>query len=190
MNTPLPQTPPWLEAETHFVSRAMQYYVASRFATLSQQFPVCGNLLHHAVELALKGALCRTHTRDEISSLRHNLRKAWLAFKTHFQDPRLLEFDAAVNRLNKFERIRYPDDVLNSGMRGTFCLERAHVAKMQSLEPRTPPSYSLILEEIDHLLLLVFEITPMNPHFYLNSAPASARSVLNDRNPHQFPPAA
>jgi hypothetical protein len=104
------------------VQRALQYYTAGRFATLSRQFPVCGNLLHHAVELAIKGALCRNHSREQICLMKHNLRKIWRSFKSVHQDARLVEFDAAVSGLNKFERIRYPDDVIKSGMQGTFAL--------------------------------------------------------------------
>ena len=180
---------PWTDAETQFGQRGIQYYVAGRFLSLSQQFPVCANLLHHSVEMFLKAALCRTHTRGELHAMKHNLRKAWLEFKARHPDPRLDSLDAAVSSLNKFERIRYPDDVLVHGMIGTFKLERAHVARTQSHTSHPPSQYALVLEDVDQLVQLVFEVGGMNPYFYLNSAHASALAIISDHNAHPFPPA-
>jgi hypothetical protein len=167
----------------------MQYYVAGRFSALAQQFPICANLLHHSLEMFLKGALCRSHSKGQLRAMGHNLRKAWLAFKASHPDPRLDEFDATVSALNKFERIRYPDEVLNRGMIGTFDLFHEHKSKVQSYVAHTPPHYSLNLEDVDHLVVLFFEVAKFNPHFYLNSISSLAREVLNDRNRHPFPAA-
>jgi hypothetical protein len=180
---------PWAEADTHFLQRGLQYYVAGRFSALAQQFPICANLLHHSVEMLLKGSLCRSHSKGQLRAMRHNLRKAWLAFKASHQDPRLNQFDATVSALNKFERIRYPDEVLNKGMIGTFDLFHEHKSKSQSYLANTPPHYSLNLEDVDQLVALVFEVAKFNPHFFLNSMSVSAREVLNDRNRHPFPTA-
>lgn len=170
-----------------FGRRGMQYYVAGRFLALSGQFPVCANLLHHAVEMFLKSVLCRTHSRSELRALKHNLRKAWLAFKVAHPDPRLNSIDSAVSALNKFERIRYPDEELKKGTIGTFALERAHVTKVEDHAAKPSPRHSLVLEDVDHLVQLIFEVGSMNPHFYLNSASSSAVAVLNDQNAHPFP---
>src|SRR5262245_52228023 len=40
-----------------FYQLASQYYVVGRFAARAGLNPSCGNLLHHAVEMFLKGAL-------------------------------------------------------------------------------------------------------------------------------------
>ena len=120
----------------------------------------------------------------------HNIRKPWLAFKSVYADPRLAAFDPTVSALNKFERIRYPDEVLSKGMIGTFDLLREHESKVQAFGAANPPTFALNLENIDELVTVIFEVAKMNPHFYLNSISEHARAVLNDRNRHPFPPAA
>jgi hypothetical protein len=180
---------PWAEADTHFIQRGLQYYVAGRFSALSHQFPICANLLHHSVEMLLKGSLCRSHSKGQLRAMGHNLRGAWLAFKALHPDPRLDQFDATVKALNKFERIRYPDDVLNKGMIGTFDLFHEHKSTFKSYWANTPPHYSLNLEDVDQLVVLFFEVAKFNPHFFLNSISVSAREILNDRNRHPFPAA-
>ena len=45
-----------LQAE--YFKIATDYYIAGRYAYFSALIPTAGNLLHHAVELYLKGYLC------------------------------------------------------------------------------------------------------------------------------------
>ena len=42
-----------------FISAGMHYYVAGRYAVFAGLNPTAANLLHHAVEMALKGALAK-----------------------------------------------------------------------------------------------------------------------------------
>src|SRR2546423_12356690 len=42
-----------------FISTGMDYYVAGRYAVFAGLNPTAANLLHHAVEMALKGALAK-----------------------------------------------------------------------------------------------------------------------------------
>ena len=49
------------------------YYIAGRFAFFSAFIPVAGNLLHHAVEMFLKGALIRTLALEKLQSIGHDL---------------------------------------------------------------------------------------------------------------------
>ena len=140
-----PALVPWKEADWHFLDRGMQYYIAGRFCALAQQFPVCANLLHHSLEMFLKGALCRGHSKIQLQLMGHNIWKAWVAFKHLHPDPRLNEFDGTVKALNKFERIRYPDQVLTKGMAGSFELFHEHESNVQSYSATTPPQYKLNL---------------------------------------------
>jgi hypothetical protein len=48
-----------------FFSPATQYYVSARYDVFAGLNPVAGNLLHHAVEMCLKGALSKTMTLDQ-----------------------------------------------------------------------------------------------------------------------------
>jgi hypothetical protein len=180
---------PWAAADRHFLDRGMQYYVAGRFSALSQQYPICANLLHHSVEMLLKGSLCRTHSKVQLRAMGHNLPRAWRAFEASHPDPRLAQFNATIKALNKFEQIRYPDGVLEKGMSGTFDLFHEHKSELQSSVGYAPPQYSLNLEDVDHLVILVFEVAKFNSRFFVNSMSAPAREILNDRNRHPFPAA-
>jgi hypothetical protein len=42
-----------------FISAGMHYYVAGRYAVFAGLNPTAANLLHHAIEMALKGALAK-----------------------------------------------------------------------------------------------------------------------------------
>jgi hypothetical protein len=47
--------------EHFFFSSAAQYYVAGRFGVFAALNPVAANLMHHAIEMYLKGALLKTN---------------------------------------------------------------------------------------------------------------------------------
>jgi hypothetical protein len=44
---------------SEFIATGTQYYVAGRYAVIAGLMPVAGNLLHHAIEMCLKGALSK-----------------------------------------------------------------------------------------------------------------------------------
>ena len=135
--------------EIAFVTIAVQYYVAGRQAAIAQLFPVSGNLLHHAVEMLLKGVLCRTKSLEELRANRHNLKRSWNAFRASFPEDELAEFTPAVRTLNKFERLRYPDELLTTGMVGMFALFREHSTSASGSASTGLPLFSLVLEDVD-----------------------------------------
>ena len=59
----------------------VSYYVSARMAYFARAIPVAGNLFHHAVEMLLKGYLCRTLDDRGRWRLKHNLRRTWRRFK-------------------------------------------------------------------------------------------------------------
>src|SRR5947209_8389499 len=79
----------------HFYRIALQYYAAGRFAALTALTPVCGNIIHYAVEMMLKGRLTYTLTLQQMASnpYRHNLPRIWQAFKELFPAENLARFD-------------------------------------------------------------------------------------------------
>jgi len=176
--------------EIAFFRSATQYYIAGRYAGLAGLFPVCANLLHHAVEMYMKGALSRRQTLAQLQDMRHNLKRIWSRFKTTFPDPGLLQFDAAIGALHKFERLRYPDEELKKGAIGQFSVLRADATKVKSFGKTPPPVFTLVLEDVDHLVRSIFESTNANPHFYLVSINKAANQYLMERNEYPFPPAA
>ena len=55
--------------------------------------PVTGNLLHHAIEMYLKGALSKTKSLSELKQFWHNLPDIWAAFKVQANNNALDRFD-------------------------------------------------------------------------------------------------
>ena len=115
------------DSKLHFGQLAIQYYVAGRSAAIDQILPVCGNLLHHAVEMSLKAALTDGLTMPELKKLGHSLPKIWAAFTTSFPEANVPAFNQAVVELDRFEELRYPDSILAKGAMIEFVLFfRAH----------------------------------------------------------------
>jgi hypothetical protein len=179
--TGLSKSAPWKGVDVAFIQRGMSYYVAGRFCAVAHEFPACANLLHHALEMFLKGDLCRRHSKEELRRIGHNLWRAWTAFKLDHADQRLESHDKVERELTKFERIRYPDE---GGMIGTFDLFSEHESTFTSRLPKTPPRYKLNLEDINRIVLLFFKVAKVNPDFFLNSTSEAARDALNNQNRH------
>jgi hypothetical protein len=99
-----------------FFRYGCQYYVAGRYGVFAGLIPVAANLHHHAIEMLLKGALSKKMTLEELKNkLGHKLEKTWDEFKAVANDSSLARFDQVIAELNKFEEIRYPDKLLQSG---------------------------------------------------------------------------
>jgi len=164
-----------------FFSAATQYYVTGRYAVLAGQIPVAGNLLHHAIEMYLKGGLAKKMTLQQLKGLSHKLPNLWSTFKAQFTDPALSNFDTLVSSLHAFEDLRYPDSILSKGM-----LVKMSIIRMSGAAPGAParpePAYELYLEEIDALVGRIFEVVPVNPAFLLGGLPTKAREYLKEGN--------
>src|SRR5439155_16297211 len=93
-----------------------QYYIAARLAARGGLLPVHGNLFHHAVEMYLKAALVGTTPVKQLKKIGHGLEPLWSEFKKKAGDPALSRFDGAIAALDKFEDIRYPDEIVAKGM--------------------------------------------------------------------------
>src|SRR6516164_8004499 len=139
--------------DTYFISSAVDYYVAGRYAVFAGLNPTAGNLLHHAVEMCLKAGLAKKgKSLAELKRLNHRLPDIWNQFKTHFPGHSLGAFDSLIGELHRFEEIRYPDSIVSKGM---LCAidpgKRPQVS--QSPSARTEPQYALYLGEIDELMV-------------------------------------
>ena len=108
-----------------FYSYGFQYYVAGRFAVIAQLSPVAANLLHHAIEMLLKGELVHLEEKQR-RDMGHDLTKLWPAYKKQMAvEDTLVSFDPIIEKLNKFEEIRYPDEMPSTSLRCRFALEKA-----------------------------------------------------------------
>lgn len=90
----------------------VQYYVSGRYAFHGRLMPVAGNLLHHAIEMFLKGAITRATPTCELKKLSHSLPQLWKQFATAVARDVPPEFDSIILGLDRFERLRYPDNIV------------------------------------------------------------------------------
>jgi hypothetical protein len=91
------------QREIHFWERGCQNYIAGRSAFLAGLHPVAGNLLHHAIEFFLKGALSKNRILDELRRHLHKLPDLSAAFKAESADASsLARFDTVVATLHAY----------------------------------------------------------------------------------------
>ena len=104
-----------VEDPHQYLILAFEYYVAGRFAALTQ-LRIAANLLHHAIELLLKHGLLQqvpeARLPGEIKKLRqlpymHNLDELWPEYKRSASNLHLARFDSTVTELNQWEDLRY-----------------------------------------------------------------------------------
>lgn len=165
-----------------YFSGAIQYHVSARFAAFAGFIPVSGNLAHHAVEMYLKGYLCRNLTEKERRSLGHNLRKIWRRVKQDAGDTTLDKFDATISAINKFERIRYPEEIVRRGMTATVGFKRGAAVKDNTSPGRQKPSFELVIDDLDAIAERVLEISKANPRFFTDGLNNDARAYLKMSN--------
>jgi HEPN domain-containing protein len=160
---------------------ALHYHIAARYATVAAFLPESGNLVHHAVEFYLKGALVKQLDERERRNLRHDLRKIWRRYKKERKNPALNKFDQTIRDINKFERIRYPEEILRGGLWAEIGFIRN--PPVMGVGQRPPGErYELALDEVDELVRLVFQIEDVNPPFYLNRLNEHAKRYLDHQN--------
>jgi HEPN domain-containing protein len=96
---------------------ALHYYILGRYATTAKFSPIPGNLVHHAIEFFLKAALIeKLDETARRNKFRHNLSKLWRRYKRERNNSALDKFDQTISDINRFEGIRYPEEILRLGM--------------------------------------------------------------------------
>jgi len=165
-----------------FFDLATQYYVVARFSAFAGLLPVCGNLFHHAIEMYLKGCLVSKLTLAELKTLGHRLQEIWDRCKKEIADAELDNFDQVISELDKFESIRYPDQILARGMIGLISVKREHGSVESTVPKRSEPAYEIVVEEIDSLVKVIFQKSSINPEFFTNRLKLEAKTYLNKEN--------
>lgn len=172
------------QREVHFWDRGCQYYIAGRFAVTGALNPIAGNLLHHAIEFLLKGALAKTRTLTQLRQLGHKLPPTWEEFKAEVGDIGIARFDATIAALHAYEDIRYPDDALKNGMESMITSHRI-------VQPPVNPSgttlpqvkrYDLCLQDVDELAEAIFSAAKRNPRFFFSRLNPKSQDILRDGN--------
>jgi hypothetical protein len=161
---------------------AGQYYVTGRYAAFAGFIPITGNLLHHAIEMYLKGGLSKRGANlADLKKLNHVLPNIWTKFKATFNDPALDRFDNVISSLHRFENIRYPDLIVQKGMQAII-----NITKQPPLNPLSgpEPAYELCVQDVDELIDQIFKTASANPAAFLSMRfhKEEARKYLLEQN--------
>jgi hypothetical protein len=180
-------TGPDNDESMHFVRHACQYYATARFAMHAGCMPVMGILFHHTVEMLLKGGLAQKRRLPELEAMRHRLKKKiWPAFKEDFPNRNLSRHDGTISRLDKFDAIRYPDEILRHGMGGR-AEWRGPVTEVISYgRMPTVRQYAVVVSDIDDLVAEVFEIGGWNPGVFMGHNPAALEAIKRQNDRSEF----
>jgi hypothetical protein len=155
-----------------YFKHALGYYISARYAAVSSFSPVFGLLAHYAIEMFLKGRLSISRTEKELRDISHNLDDAWAAFKAEYPAEDLTRFDAVIAEIDRFWRIRYPERLVQEGMEcsvdysGIAGGHRPVSLYRDSSVPEVP-SYHLSLHDLDELVRTFFDLSSLNPGFFL-----------------------
>ena len=172
------------EADRHFLSQGVQYYISGRSAALAGQIPVCGNLFHHAIEMLLKARLTQRVPLVKLQNkFRHRLPRIWRAFKQEFPSANLAQFDAVIVQLDRFERIRYPDKIMEEGASVLLEWERSHYSAISGPGLKMPPAYRIVVNDIDRFVVEIFKVCSWNPLFFTDGLNQYARDATRRENP-------
>lgn len=139
--------------------------------------PVSVTLFLHAVEMLLKGFLARSATLEELREAGHNILNLWQLFRARNLSPSLAQFESVIARLDRVERLRYPDSILEEG----FALRVSLSPIAGSLQlPGTEdlPQYDAVVSDLDAIVSLVYDACGVSPTSYLSSAPEAFRQTL------------
>jgi hypothetical protein len=160
-----------------FFNFALEYYVAGRAACASGCLFTTGNLLHHAVELLLKGELSRTVSLDDLKNkFKHSLARCWEGFKKLFPADDLAEFDQMIAELDKFEGIRYPDEMLKRGAQIGFGFGRYQIETGDTING--VPVFTMGIGHVDAFFARAFRLCHMNPKAYFSFLAPTGREML------------
>jgi hypothetical protein len=169
-----------MDAIDAFFKTGCQYYVAGRFAAFASFHPVVGNLIHHAIEMYLKGALSKTKSLSDLRKLSHDLPSIWAAFKVQANDPALDRFDAMIAGLHDYEELRYPDSVIAKGMESTINIVRSSLPTGTATGGTSVPPYEVCVQDIDELVDVIFSAAGRNPKAYLRFNDTAHEFLIKD----------
>jgi hypothetical protein len=125
--------------------------------------------------MALKGALAKKDMDlKALKGLGHDLPRVWREFTVQCGIDGIT-FDGVIAELQKFETIRYPDEIVKQGL-----------ASLISRGKPSPPSghttHALWLGEIDELMDKVFTVGSINHKAYVNGLhmPEAKEYLINE----------
>ena len=176
-----PSRVPLSDEEMQFLNIGIEYYIAARSAAREGLISMVGILFHHAIEMCLKARLSHQYDLKKLSQkpFGHDLDALWHEFKAQFPQANLNRFDHTIQAVHAFWNIRYPDKIVAEGMQIHLDWQpSAGVARSAS-----PPCYEIIVTDIDHLILKVFEICSRTFSAFVGGRNKYARDALGWDNP-------
>jgi hypothetical protein len=169
-----------------FMQSACQYYTVARFAAHAECRPVCGILFHHTVEMFLKAGLAQKRDLAVLKAMEHDLKKLWRAFKTDFPDADLKRHDGTISRVNKFEGLRYPEEIIEHGMLVSVQWSGPVAKGVVTHGDKTPKQYVVVVSDIDNLIVDVFKACSRNPIVFIGTDPAALEAISRYNNHSGF----
>ena len=147
----------------HAFRLGLQYLGAGRLAVAARFTPASGNLLHHAIEMFLKGSLAKLIGVAQIPH-HHQLETLWNLYRQHHADPALDQYTTLIEALHRFEGIRYPDKLIKEG--GLLSVGFPASTKTVQTAGKKLPEYHLVVAHIDTLVKELFARDKLNPDFF------------------------
>jgi len=171
-----------------YFSTGNQYYVSGRFAAFAGFIPVASNLLHHAVEMYLKGELSKKLSDEQLrQELGHKLPRIWERFKGSVGDPALDRFDEVIVELDHWELIRYPDEIMKKGMSGGIKIAKKERRSGPTYYNNPIPTYTVSIYEIDELVQVIHAASSVNPRLIEDLMMDEREKDYLYRENHAFP---
>ena len=159
-----------------------QYYVAGRSAALVRLVPVSGNLLHHAVEMILKGVLSVHYSPEQLRVDGYSLPKLWDKFRQRHEMGQTSDHGKLITELQAFEDIRYPDKIiLNGASMSVGFGDTARTERSDALGG-VEPEYAVDVCKVDCLIATIFRRSSFKLDFFLAKLTLDARRILGEGN--------
>jgi len=170
----------------YFLSCGCEYYATARWAMSAQRSWVCGNLFHHAVETILKAGLAKNaKTLAELQRMGHKLKELWRAYKAGYPNVDLTRHDKTIDRLDRFEEIRYPNTALNSiGVSMQWSGEPLDVKAHGEL--KAPRLYVIVVSDIDDLVADLLKTSSWNLGVVMGSNQAALEAIKRENRHADF----
>jgi hypothetical protein len=162
----------------------LEYYFIARVSAYARLSHIFGNLYHHAVEMMLKSHFCRTKSLHVIfKEYGHHLASLWKDFKADFSDKDLSCFDLLIADLDAFEKVRYPDHLLEHGGAIIIEWEDPPGKPQQSLRNKAVPEYRLTVRNIDRFVARLVQLLSINAAAFTTMVHHECRDVVLRDNP-------
>jgi HEPN domain-containing protein len=165
-----------------YLTTALQYHITARYAAFAGFVPVCGLLFHHAIEMYLKGQLCRKLDEFQLRNLGHKLEKLWKKFKAEMSDRTLDQFNQVISELDRHERIRYPETIASRGMIGLIQFKPATTRGVQGVATGPQPQFMIVVDDLDALAKTILDKSGVDPRFFTAGLNDDATSFLTRDN--------